>query len=565
MMSITVSAANITMGDDEWIGIGSTSERIVFDSDGDDIEMLGADVGIGIASPTHKVHIVDTDYTDDRAGLYIDQAGGMSGTGYGIYVSKTGASVKNVAGRLSVSGGTNNFGAEIYSTGSATFNVGADIAASDATTTWGLRSSASGTGTTNIAGIFTASGATNNYGLIVSNGEVGIGTASPIETLDVNGGIKVGSAINTNAGTIQWTGTDFQGHDGTSWVSLTGASYWTQSGFDIYYTTGNVGIGTSSPTGALHVDGGRARASTSGTDISLIAQDAGTGNMNGGSVWLEPGVKSGTGNDGFVHVVGNLGVSGWMSQDGDDEGLIVDSAGQVGIMKSTPICVLEINTGSPSGTVGIGQFSLTNELFGQLSVKNSDSAVGSSGFNGYGGYKEVWSDGGNDDAMYIMNIGHSTGSTQATNDGHMTFGWWDNQMTPVRHDYVTILNDYGNVGIGTTSPDTKLHVDGDVTLGEGNELTMSSDAVTVTHSYHPIDTEGDLSSDNLWTISGGDVAGQVLIIRAEYTGRVIHVKDDTGPGNLKLNGDFSLDNVEDSLMLIYDGSDWLEISRSDNG
>ncbi len=51
-------------------------------------------------------------------------------------------------------------------------------------------------------------------------GQVGIGTTNPQETLDVNGAVKIGTTTNTNAGTIRWTGTDFEGYDGTNWIPL---------------------------------------------------------------------------------------------------------------------------------------------------------------------------------------------------------------------------------------------------------------------------------------------------------------------------------------------------------
>lgn len=50
---------------------------------------------------------------------------------------------------------------------------------------------------------------------------LGIATSAPAERLDVSGGIKLASAVNTNDGTIQWTGSDFQGRVSGSWVSLT--------------------------------------------------------------------------------------------------------------------------------------------------------------------------------------------------------------------------------------------------------------------------------------------------------------------------------------------------------
>lgn len=55
---------------------------------------------------------------------------------------------------------------------------------------------------------------------------VGIGTANPVEKLDVAGAIKIAGATNVApaAGTIRWNETknDFEGFNGQAWVSLTG-------------------------------------------------------------------------------------------------------------------------------------------------------------------------------------------------------------------------------------------------------------------------------------------------------------------------------------------------------
>lgn len=51
--------------------------------------------------------------------------------------------------------------------------------------------------------------------------KVGIGTTSPTETLDIQGAVRLGDTATTNPGTIRWTGSDFEGYNGSEWVSLT--------------------------------------------------------------------------------------------------------------------------------------------------------------------------------------------------------------------------------------------------------------------------------------------------------------------------------------------------------
>jgi hypothetical protein len=92
-------------------------------------------------------------------------------------------------------------------------------------------------------------------------------------------------------------------------------------------------------------------------------------------------------------------------------------------------------------------------------------------------------------------------------------------------------------------------------------LTIAAGAVTATKSQITVDTESAAATDDLDTISGGGT-GDTLIVRAASSARDVVCKD--GTGNLRLAGDFTLTSVQDTLLLYRVGSDWFELSRSDN-
>jgi len=79
-----------------------------------------------------------------------------------------------------------------------------------------------------------------------------------------------------------------------------------------------------------------------------------------------------------------------------------------------------------------------------------------------------------------------------------------------------------------------------------------------------VDTEGGAATDDLDSITGG-AQGEFIVLKAANSARTVVVKHATG--NLRLDGlvDFSLDNADDSLLLMSDGTNWLEMSRSSNG
>jgi len=101
--------------------------------------------------------------------------------------------------------------------------------------------------------------------------------------------------------------------DAGNWGPMAGL--WEANGRMIYpagTATNNylVGIGTETPTGPLHVDGGQAASFINGEDITLTGQDGGggIGDTDGGSLVLTPGVGQGAGVDGRVLINGKLGI-----------------------------------------------------------------------------------------------------------------------------------------------------------------------------------------------------------------------------------------------------------------
>ena len=95
------------------------------------------------------------------------------------------------------------------------------------------------------------------------------------------------------------------------------------------------------------------------------------------------------------------------------------------------------------------------------------------------------------------------------------------------------------------------------------EVTISSGVITIPAgvAFISIHTENNESSDNLDTINGGNT-GDVVVFRAASNSNDVVFKDNTG--NLHLNGDFTLNHSGDAITLLFTGSYWAEVSRSDN-
>ena len=104
-----------------------------------------------------------------------------------------------------------------------------------------------------------------------ANLRVGVATGTPQANLHVEGNVYVSSNLevsNVNfTGNLYQNGTLFEGGGG-------GGGVWTETGNDIYYTTGNVGIGTTNPGANLHVEGNAYISGTTISSDSFLSSDA---------------------------------------------------------------------------------------------------------------------------------------------------------------------------------------------------------------------------------------------------------------------------------------------------
>lgn len=101
-------------------------------------------------------------------------------------------------------------------------------------------------------------------------------------------------------------------------------------------------------------------------------------------------------------------------------------------------------------------------------------------------------------------------------------------------------------------------------LNNPTTLTIASDAITPTQSYHLIDTEAAAATDNCDTITAGTLNGTFFIFAS-----VSNARDPTfvdGATSLVLaGGNFTLTTISDRLLLQGAGTANLaELARSDN-
>jgi len=298
-----------------------------------------------------------------------------------------------------------------------------------------------------------------------STGNVGIGTTAPESKLHVAGGdvlisngqyytaesstggnykiaaITTGNVVAVGAIDYTTAGTIFAGGDNVSITTggITGSSR-------LYInSSGNVGIGTTSPSTKLEV-------SSSGAEGILISKDTGTPS-NSGRLFFETDTVS----EGFSLLNSN--------------GLFtIRSQAQAGVTSGNTRVAI-----NGSGNVGIG----TTSPIQKLQVAGSAYVNGGTLFL---------------DTNQFLMWGNSNQGIRAVSDGSMSFRTGGSETVTVEAS--------GNVGIGTTSPASELHIadisDEASIILERIDTSMSVNRIGALYFRAGESTVADVASIQAW-------------------------------------------------------------------
>ncbi len=228
-----------------------------------------------------------------------------------------------------------------------------------------------------------------------ASGRLGIGTSSPSSPLSIRSFGATGRAADFNGSDVLFDGAGqfdlIIGDGGVAYMSLTTTDNATalkvrnfsgNSDIAVFErTTGNVGIGTSSPANKLHT--------LSGSATATVAKFAATNYGNAGTTYIEIGTQYGDGGSriGNINPSGNLGTLVFETMTGTSgvfaERLRIDSSGNVGIGVSNPSsyqsAANKLVVGSTSSSSGI------TIVAGTSAYSSLHFADGTSGADSYRG------------------------------------------------------------------------------------------------------------------------------------------------------------------------------------
>jgi hypothetical protein len=277
--------------------------------------------------------------------------------------------------------------------------------------------------------------------VVEDDGDVGIGTPSPSEKLDVGGNIHAsGSIISGSSITL----------DGSN-DKITASSGKIDFDDEDLVTTGNLGIGIVAPSDKLHVDNGNIKISGAGNGIYFpdgsFQTSSGVGSANSVSNNLDAVISGDSDANGSGGVI---------LRTGSDNRVTVLNNGNVGIGTTSPSAKLTVL--GPSGAT-------TDRLFQLL----KDGGYGGTAFYQY--YVTSQDFGlivGQDNTDYTMRMNVDPGNQSTDFKGNVGIG-----TTNPGTAKLAVMD--GNVGIGTTDPKGTLDINGLIVGGGTSGIKIDSE------------------------------------------------------------------------------------------
>lgn len=424
-----VNGANVVINGGAKGGTGQDGHVILANARGN--------VGVGVATPAQR----------------LDVAGSI------VTGSATVPAVMGV-GSVVASNSTTNSGAGFYAqVNNAGTSWGGFTVGYGSTPKWAIGLSRNITDTTALSFSEDAAAASTRM-VIATGGNVGVGTTSPGEKLSVNGGVQLGSTSGTNAGTLRWDGTNFQGYTGSSWVNFlqnppaAGAcdttTTFSSSGTFTYTVPATFGTITVKIWGGGG-SGGNAYWNTRGPDggsssivsLGLIAGGGLGSNASLGTGGVASGGSTNTnGGDGATSATAVGGTAPNGGAGGNAPGVAGAAPGGGGAGGQY--------AGTKFAGAGAGAYVEKTYTIATLAPGTfmNDIIVGAGGNNGGSSYS-----GGNGGAGRVS-ITCASASTPVLNDRSLLFINGSNYGTDTNFAYTSS----GDLGVGVSAPQARLDV-----------------------------------------------------------------------------------------------------------